>query len=301
LRRAVLLTGTACTAAACSRLTFLAANAPTVLGVYDRRTDIPYGTDPLQRLDVYAPRGEPSRPRPMIVFWHGGRWESGDKRDYRFVGAALAQLDCVAVVANYRLYPAVKMPGFMQDAARAALWACDHASEFGADPDALYLMGHSSGAHMGALLALDSRYFRAASASAPRLAGFIGLSGPYDFLPLREADLQDMFGPPDLYPLSQPINFVRADAPRMLLVHGESDLTVSPFNASRLAAALQARGVGVTLRMYPRLGHADTVAALSELARRRAPVLADIEQFLRADGNARQARADYEHNKGEML
>src|ERR1700690_1422547 len=101
LRRAVLLTGTASAAAACSRLTFFAANAPDVFGPYERRTDIPYGADPLQRLDVYTPRADASRPRPMVVFWHGGRWESGDKRDYRFVGAAMARLDCVAVVANF--------------------------------------------------------------------------------------------------------------------------------------------------------------------------------------------------------
>jgi len=297
-RRAALLAAATLATAACTRLTFLAANAPTLFGAYDRHADIAYGDDPLQRLDLYIPQRVAIAPRPLIVFWHGGRWESGDKRDYRFVGAAMAELGYVSVVANYRMYPRVKLPGFMEDAARAALWAHAHAGEFYADTQALYLMGHSSGAHMGALLALDPRYFLKVAPSAPTIAGFIGLSGPYDFLPLREADLQGMFGPPDLYPLSQPINFVRADAPRMLLVQGELDDTVGPYNARNLAAALHERGVAVTLRMYPQLGHADTVAALSDIARGRAPVLADIEEFV-ADGNPQLTRAVYEHKKGE--
>jgi acetyl esterase/lipase len=172
----------------------------------------------------------------------------------------------------------------MDDAAHAALWAIAHAREYGADPGKLFLMGHSSGAQMGALLALDPRYFREAGEAPPRVAGFIGLSGPYDFLPLREADLQDMFGPPDRYPLSQPIQFVHAGGPPMLLVQGEKDDTVAPFNATHLAAALQACGVPVTLRLYPKLSHAGTVAALSDLGRGIAPVLADIKKFVTNEG-----------------
>ena len=109
---------------------------------------------------------------------------------------------------------------YMDDAADAGQWAAAHAGEFGADASRLYLMGHSAGAHLAALVALDLRYFSRAGRPAPAIAGVIGLSGPYDFLPLREADVQDMFGPPQDYPDSQPINFVRAGAPPMLLVHG---------------------------------------------------------------------------------
>ena len=97
--------------------------------------NIAYGADPQHRLDVYVPDQirDGSRPggAPLVVFWHGGRWSFGDKADYRFVGAALAELGYVAVLPNYRHYPQVKMPGFMDDAARAALWAAAHAGEFG--------------------------------------------------------------------------------------------------------------------------------------------------------------------------
>jgi dipeptidyl aminopeptidase/acylaminoacyl peptidase len=141
---------------------------------------------------------------------------------------------------------------------------------------------------MAALVTLDPRYFAAAGQAVPPVAGVIGLSGPYDFLPLLEADVQDIFGPPENYPLSQPINFVRADAPPMLLVHGLKDDTVRPKNSRNLAAALLALGVPVTLKLYPELAHADTVAALSLPARGRAPVLADIAAFV-AQGDRGQA------------
>ena len=258
----------------------MAANVSAAFGSYRRHSDISYGANPQHRVDVYIPGEAAAEPRPLIVFWHGGRWSSGDKADYRFVGAALAGLGYVAVLANYRHYPQVKMPGFMDDAARAALWAAAQAGEFGADAHRLYLMGHSAGAHLAALVTLDSRYFAAAGQPAPPIAGMIGLSGPYDFLPLLETDVQDMFGPPPNYPDSQPINFVRSDAPPMLLVHGLKDDTVRPKNSRNLAAALAASGVPVTLKLYPNLEHADTVAALSLPARGRAPTLADIAAFV---------------------
>lgn len=266
--------------AGCERVGFFAANAPAAFGSYRRQANIAYGPDPRQRLDVYVPASAAASLRPVVVFWHGGRWRYGDKADYRFVGAVLAEAGYLTVVANYRHYPEVKMPSFMQDAALAALWAAAHAEEYGGGRDRLYLMGHSAGAHLAALVTLDPRYFAAAGQAAPHIAGVIGLSGPYDFLPLLEPDVQDMFGPPPLYPVSQPINFVRPDAPPMLLVHGLKDETVRPKNSLNLAAALSALGVPVTLKLYPKLGHADTVAALTALLRGRAPTLADIKTFV---------------------
>jgi acetyl esterase/lipase len=263
----------------CSRLGFFAANVPAAFGPYKRHANIAYGADPQQRLDVYVPESA-AGPWPVVVFWHGGRWRYGDKTDYRFVGAALAESGYVAMVANYRHYPQVKMPGFLADAAQAALWAAAHAEEYGGDPERLFLMGHSAGAHLAAMVTLDSRYFAAAGQSAPHIAGVIGLSGPYDFLPLLEPDVQDMFGPPPIYPESQPINFVRADAPPMLLVHGLKDDTVRPKNSRNLAIALRALGVPVTLKLYPKVSHADTVAALTALLRGRAPTLIDIRAFV---------------------
>lgn len=279
-RRAAIAGLIAAAATGCSRVEFFAANFPAFFGSYTRHADIAYGADAKQRLDVYVPNATAGAPRAIVLFWHGGRWSYGDKSDYRFVGAALAELGCTAVLPNYRHYPEVKLPGFMQDAARAAHWADVHARDFGADHERLYLMGHSAGAHMAVLLALDPRYFAAIGAPPPTIAGVIGLSGPYDFLPLREDDVKDMFGPPPLYPESQPIHFVRADAAPMLLVHGLRDDLVWPRNSINLAGSLQALGVPVTLKLYPKLTHSDTVAALSAPLRSRAPILADIGAFI---------------------
>ena len=288
MSRRIALAGLSAFLAGCSRVGFLAANVPAVFGAYKRHPDIAYGSGAQHRLaDVYEPRRAAGAPRPVGVFWHGGRWSAGDKADYRFVGAALAQAGYIAVLPNYRHYPQVKMPGFMDDTAQAALWSAAHAGEFGADPKRLYLMGHSAGAHMAVLVTLDARYFAATGRPAPRIAGVIGLSGPYDFLPLREADVQDMFGPPPIYPQSQPINFVRADAPPMLLVHGLDDTTAWPKNSRNLAAALSALGVPVTLKLYPKTAHVVTVAALTLLLRQAGASLADTTAFIPAREHGR--------------
>src|ERR1700722_8783445 len=257
-RRTALATLGATLAAGCGRMAFMAANVPAAFGQYRRHANIAYGANTQHRLDVYVPdppHVETPRvqPPPLVVYWHGGRWRWGDKADYRFVGAALAGLGYIVVVPNYRHYPEVKMPGFMDDAARAAQWAAAHGAEVGAGANGLYLMGHSAGAHLAALVTLDPRYFAATGLPTPAIKGVIGLSGPYDFLPLREADVQDMVGPPQNYPDSQPINFVRSDAPPMLLVHGLKDDTVRPKNSLNFAAALTSRGVPVTLKLYPKL------------------------------------------------
>lgn len=278
--------------AACSefveRILFGVVNFPARFGAYRRHADLAYGNLPAQLLDVYVPAA-PGNSRTLVIFWHGGRWTFGDKRDYRFVGAALAALGCVAVVPNYRHYPTVKMAGFMQDAAGALVFAAERAREFGADEARIFLMGHSAGAHLAALLALDERYLAQATSRAPRVAGVIGLSGPYDFLPLTDADVQDMFGPPDKYIESQPIAYVSPRAPRFLLIHGLKDEVVRPKNARNLAAALERAGVPVTLRLHE-VGHGATAAALTPLLRDRLKMREDIATFLQPPTSSAQSR-----------
>lgn len=278
-RRAAIAGLIAATSTACSRAAFFAVNLPAAFGPYTRHADLRYAPGAAHGVDVYVPAKRPDA-APLVVFFYGGRWTDGDKSDYRFVGAALAGLGYVAMLPNYRHFPDVRMAGFMQDAALAVQWAVEHGAEFGADPRRLYLMGHSAGAHMAALVTLDSRYLIATGKPVPAIAGVIGLSGPYDFLPLTDDDVKEMFGPPENYPNSQPIHFVHAGAPPMLLIHGLADDTVLPKNSINFAAALRANGDTVTLKLYPKLKHADTVAAMSIPARGRAPTLADIAAFV---------------------
>src|SRR4051812_37959849 len=158
----------------CGGLALTAANAPALFGDFDRRADVPYGGLPRQSLDVYVPRG--ARDRPIIVFWYGGGFENGRKSYYRFVGATLAEAGYVAALPDYRVYPEVKFPGFVDDGAQALAWVLEHATEIGGDPRRIYLAGHSAGAHIAAMLAYDPARLERAGIPRDTVRGFIGLS-----------------------------------------------------------------------------------------------------------------------------
>ncbi len=246
---------------------------------YDVTRDIAYGEKPRQKLDVYVPT-EKSAQAPVVVFFYGGRWEEGSKDQYKFLAQALTSRGYVAAVADYRLYPQVKFPTFVQDGAKAIQWAHAHASEYGVDADKLFVMGHSAGAHIAAMLALDGEYLQAVGGSRDWLSGMIGLAGPYDFLPLKAADLKDMFGPPERYPLSQPINYVEGENPPLLLLHGLGDETVFPKNTRNLAKKVAENNGPVAIKLYPGIGHIKLVANLAAPLRFMGDQLDDIAAFI---------------------
>jgi len=259
--------------AACSPLAVLNGVAVPSDG-YRLRSDLPFGPHPRQRLDVYIP-DRLSGPAPVVVFFYGGAWERGDRADYRFAGQALAAQGFLAVLPDYRLYPDVAFPEFVRDGARALDWVRANIAGHGGDPARIAVMGHSAGAHIAMLLALD-RSYRVADA----IRAAVGLAGPYDFLPLSSARLQAIFAPAGDLALSQPITFARGDAPPLLLLHGTGDGTVYPRNSERLAARIGSLGGRATLKLYPELGHVGIVLALAAPFRDRAPVLADATAFL---------------------
>jgi acetyl esterase/lipase len=269
------------TLGACSGTAMLNAAVPRY--TFRASTAIPYGHDDRQKLDVYEPSdsARPAGPHgsPVVVFFYGGSWQSGDRGDYMFVGEALASRGFVAVLPDYRTWPDIRFPGFMEDAAMAVRWARDHAAEFGGDPSRIFLMGHSAGAHIAVLLATDGHYLGAQQMSKRDLSGVIGLAGPYDFLPLTDPALEEIF-PASLRAASQPVNFVSGDEPPMFLAAGKRDTTVDPGNTDRLAARLRAAGDSVEVKHYPLVGHALLVAALAAPLRAFAPVLADSVQFI---------------------
>ena len=246
---------------------------------YRLERDLAYGKQPRQRLDVYLPDGL-AGPAPVVVFFYGGRWESGDKGDFRFVGQALASRGLIAVIPDYRRFPEVRFPTFVADGATAIAWVRDHLADLGGDPGALHLMGHSAGAHIAALLALDPHYLAAAGIEPAAVASFVGLAGPYDFLPLHDPTLEQIFAVDDMA-ATQPITFAGRGAPPTLLLHGAADATVLPANSERLAAALEAAGNSAQVRLYPGIGHIGLVAALAAPLRWLAPVLDEVAAFLR--------------------
>jgi acetyl esterase/lipase len=266
--------------AACSPLTAFNTLAPRDPALRPGR-DIAFGPLPRQRLDVYAPRVA-RQPAPVLVFFYGGAWNSGRRQDYAFVGQALAARGFVTVIPDYRLYPQVRYPAFLDDGAGAVRWARDHAAAFGGDPARIVLAGHSAGAYNAVMLALDVAFLRRAGVDPSNIRAAAGLSGPYDFLPLKAQSTRDAFGAAEDLPATQPINHVSAASPPVFLAHGERDTLVYPRNSTTLGAALTRAGSPVEVKLYPGLGHADTVLALSRPFRGKAPELADMTAFLLA-------------------
>ena len=230
-------------------------------------------------LDVYRPVN--ASHAPIVVFFYGGTWKDGTRSWYRFVGESLSKRGLVVVIPDYRKYPDVRFPTFMEDAAKATRWAYDHAQDFGGDPRALFVMGHSAGAHIGALLATDARYLQAVHMKPRDLTGFIGLAGPYDFAPTRDPELQAIFGDTlKEQRVSQPVNYVDGDEPPMLLLHGRSDTTVWPRNSEGLAAKLRVFGEFDDLKLYPGVGHSRILLSLAPLLSGWSPALVDTLSFI---------------------
>ena len=276
--------------AACSPIKVL--NALTPSGTFTKTPAIAYGSDPRQKLDVYRPLPAVSN-APVVVFFYGGSWNSGSRGDYGFVGEALASRGIVVVIADYRLYPQVRYPAFLQDGAKAVAWAVQHSADYGADPRRLYVMGHSSGAYNASMLALDARWLKEVGLAPSVFKGWIGLAGPYDFLPIENPDVKPVFFFPDSPPDSQPINHVSAAAPPSLLIASNDDNLVNPTrNNGGVAERLAAAGVPVQACYFGRTNHQTLVAALSKPLRWLAPVLERVTAFIQAsdpvDSSARQ-------------
>jgi acetyl esterase/lipase len=275
----------------CQGLLFGAVNATVGQNDVVAQRDVVFDVQHGLALDVYRPRD--AHGAPVVVFFYGGSWKSGKRQWYRWAGEALAQRGLVVVIPDYRKWPHVRMDGFMQDAARAVAWAHAHAGDYGADRSQLFLMGHSAGAHIGALLATDPAWLAAQGMRTSQVSGFIGLAGPYDFLPLKEADYIDMFGATHAAQLrSQPVHYVAGNEPPMLLLQGTSDRIVDPHNATSLANALRRHGDSVELKLYPDIGHNAILFSMSRPFRGKAPVLDDTVRFIHAQVARHAAHAD---------
>ncbi len=265
-------------ASACSPLLTFNALVPKDGGTRLVAHDIPYGGDPRQRLDLYAP-ARPAGTLPVIVFFYGGSWNSGTRRGYAFVGRALAAQGFLVAVPDYRLLPAVRYPAFLEDCAAATRWVRANAAHHGGDGDRLVLAGHSAGAYNAAMLALDPRWL---GDDRTAVRGLIGLAGPYDFLPLEPGVARDTFGAVRDPASTQPISFVSRDDPAVFLGWGTGDTTVRPGNSEHLAARLAASGVRVEAHPYPGVTHIGMATALARPFRGHAPVLADLAAFARS-------------------
>lgn len=263
---------------ACSPVQVLNAMIPD--GGYKLKPDIAYGDLERQKLDIYLPKKAAGSEHKVVVFFYGGSWDSGKKENYKFVAEALTSQGFVVVIPDYRLYPAVTFPAFIDDAAQALAWVKHHIDRYGGNRDELFIAGHSAGAHIAAMLTLDKQYLNQVGLHETDIKGMIGLAGPYDFLPLQSSTLKKIFGPKPQRWRSQPINFVSGDNPPMLLMVGMKDKTVYPSNTLNLAAKIKQHDGRVQVREFKGWGHVDMVSHLAKPLRGDGRLLTPIVAFI---------------------
>jgi acetyl esterase/lipase len=241
-------------------------------------------------MDIWRPRTATAG-LPVVVFFYGGAWQRGRRQDYPFVAATLARRGLVVAVPDYRLYPQVRFPTFIEDAAQAVAAARRHAPAWGGDPDRVFVAGHSAGAYLAAMLALDPRYLAASGEDRAHLAGMVGLAGPYDFLPIQDDDIRAVFASAADLRETQPVGHVDGRNPPMLLLHGAADTTCYPRNSLALAARVRASGGAAEARLYPRVGHIGIVLGFAPVLRFCSPALADLGGFvLGAGGGSKEGQ-----------
>lgn len=238
--------------------------------------DTPFGDDPRQRLDIYAPKGG-AKGLPVLVFFYGGSWNSGSKSDYVWMGHSLAALGYLVVIPDYRLVPQVLYPVFLEDNALAVKYVMAHAGAYGGDARRLAVIGHSAGAYAAAMMGLDPRYL---GESSP-IKVCVGIAGPYDFYPFNVQTSKNTFGQWPRPAETQPVTYARKLDTKFLLMHSRQDTVIGIHNAVNLDAKLKAAGTDVTLRIYDGLTHQDMAAVFSIPFRKKAPLRADAAAWLK--------------------
>ena len=223
-----------------------------------------YAADPAQKLEMFVPAGPaPGAGFPLVVFFHGGGWHEGDPHDYHWIARALAEKGYATALVGYRLNKAGRFPAMLQDSAAGTRWALDHAKEHGIDPARVVLMGHSAGAYNASMLTLDRQWMGREGVPEGTVKGAVVLAGPADFYPFDKKSSKNAMGhwprPAD----TQPVNFVRADAPPMLLVHGTEDTIVRPRNSIVLARKLTEAGVPTRAVLIAGRAHIAMVVTLA--------------------------------------
>ena len=264
---------------ACENMGLWLVNSLARFSDYEAITDIRYAKNPLNKLDIYQPSKQ-NKPLGTIIFFYGGCWgncQTLSKEDYRFVAESLTAFGYLVVIPDYRHYPAVHFSEIIADASKVVKWVSQFITDYGGDSQNIFLMGHSSGAHIAAMLTFNKQYL--SSKNYQNLRGFIGLAGPYDFAfdqPYQFKVFKDF----KYHASSQPITFVDGDEPPLLLLHGYQDTTVKRSNMINLTAKVKVKKGQVHSIYYDNVNHVDIISSLSIPLRNQFPIHHDIIKFL---------------------
>ena len=254
------------------------ANAANDDEVYIVKKNLAYGSEAWQKLDIYYPR-HTDKVSPTIVFYYGGSWRRGSKDDYAFVANRFTREGYVVIIPDYVKYPNDVYPAFVEDAAVVTHWISLHAKDHAIDNSRLYLMGHSAGAHIGMMLLVDDRFLKQYELDPSIYRGFIGISGPYDFVPGSNR-YRDIFGPEERYPLMQATNYIDGSEPPMFLLTAGLDWLVADSNTEKVSKAMERAGGHVQTKAYPGLGHMTIIGSLSDSLPIGSNVTSDILAFM---------------------
>lgn len=273
---------------ACSQAGLTVLNLWAQAGGFETTKDIAYGEHRLQSLDVYTPRAATANSKaPVVLFFYGGCWggcSTYEKAHYRFIADTLTAEGYVVALADYRRYPDFLIEPILQDAAAATAWVADNIADYGGDKDQIFLAGHSAGGHLAIMTMLDKN--RLSANQQQQIAGFIGLAGPYDFLPHTEAYQEVLFGPPKNYGVTQPINYVTGQEPPMLLLWGDADTSVFRKNIVNMEAKVTGLGGQVETHIYAGMTHVEILTRLARPFKNKSTVLADIRTFIKTNTDA---------------
>ena len=227
------------------------------------------------KLDIWSSSVKQREPRPVLVFFYGGGWAHGSRTEYSYAARPFVEAGYIVVLPDYRKVPQVRFPGFVEDSAAAVKWVQANINQYGGDASRVSVAGHSAGAYNALMLALDPQWLGDKPVTAA-----ISLAGAADFYPFTSERAKNAMG---AYPdpkATQPISFVRENAPPIFLIHGTDDTVVRIRNSNSLYAKQKAAGGDIALRPIEGGSHNDLVLALGTLFRSRYLVVEESVKFL---------------------
>jgi len=260
--------------ASCSGVGVL--NTITPSSSYKLAKDISYGEGARQKLDIYAPNALKTN-APIVMFIHGGSWDTGSKNMYKFIGEAFASEGYTTVIPNYSLYPEAVYPAFINDTAAAIAFTAKRYDR------PVILVSHSAGAYNAVMTTVDPQYLKAQGMDVCKtIAGTVGMAGPYGAFPMTDEPYITIF--PDRHTGDDaPVQMQLGPTPPLFLPIGDKDTTVSDLHGRELAKKVTARGGKAEFKLYPGLNHTDMAKVLSKYFDKDATLKADILRFIEAN------------------
>ncbi len=263
-------------------------NGITANGGVGVSKDILYGAEPLQDLDIYYPKPLAQAMKtnttikqeyPMVVFVHGGSWESGSKEEYAFVGQSLAQAGYVTAVINYRKAPEHVYPDYVEDTAQAIAWSYNNAKRFHANPERFAVVGHSAGAFNAVAAIANEDFLKPYGIKPTDISAVIGIAGPYSY-DFRKFSSVTAFAADATPDEVMPDRQIKGAQPPYLLLTAEKDKVVYATNTIKMTQALKAAGVTVQTSEIKGASHATSIGAMAPPLRWVNDVRAQVLSYL---------------------